>query len=183
MGSPSANAGVLSGGRLAYGCTNLATAWPHGGTGLGLVGQVSIFPQSRWAAIEQEETNSPVEVQWLGGGVVVGLTLETPDDAALAALNPGGSLSGSSATVSGPGSAVAGTPLTPLTNGVFTPNNQTDGRAFVLYRAVAVPEVNQQLMFNSGKFLEVPFVLVGVNDGTGTNVGKMCRFADLGALP
>lgn len=183
MGSPSANSGVLSGGRLAYGCTNLATAWPHGGTGLGLVGQVTLLPQSRWVAIDQEETNSPVAVQWLGGGVVVALTLETPDDDALAVLNPGGSLSSTKATVSWPGSAVAGTLLTPLTNVVFTPNNQTDGRAFVLYRAVPVPEVNQALVFNAGKFLEVPFVLVGVNDGTGTNVGKMCRFADLGALP
>jgi hypothetical protein len=183
VGSPSANAGVLSGGRLAYGCTDLSTAWPHGGTGLGLVGQVFIRPQSRWAVVEQEETNSAVEVQWLGGTVVVGLTLESPDDNALAVLNPGGALSGSNAVVSWPGSAVAGTALTPLTNVVFTPNNRTDGRAFVIYRAVPVPDVNQELVFNSGKFLEVPFVLIAVNDGTGTNMGKLGRFSDLGALP
>jgi hypothetical protein len=183
VGSPNANTGVLSGGRLAYGCTDLTAAWPHGGTGLGLVGQVTLFPQSRWAAIDQEETNSPVGVQWLGGGLVVALTLETPDDNALSVLNPGGALSGSNATVSWPGSAVAGTLLTALTNVVFTPNNRTDGRAFVIYRAVPVPEVNQQLVWNAGKFLEVPFVLVAVNDGTGTNVGKMGRFSDLGALP
>ena len=183
MGSPSANAGVLSGGRLAYGCTNLATAWPHGGTGLGLVGQVFIEPLSRWATIDQEETNSAVEVQWLGGTVIVGLTLGTPDDAALAVLNPGGSRSGSNAVVSWPGSAVPGTALTPLTNVVFTPNNRTDGRGFVIYRAAPVPAVNQQLVFNSGKFLEVPFLLIAVNDGTATNMGKLCRFSDLGALP
>ena len=179
MGAPDGDTGQLSAGRLAYGCTDLSTAWPHGGTGLGLVGQVFLIPQRRWAALPAEETGAAVEVIWLGGDVVVGFTLEGWDEDAVAVLHPNTSTSSSRTIVEWPGTDVpVGGPLTPLTNVVFTPYDTTNGKGFVIYKAVAVPDLNAELRFSAAAFLEQPAVLIATPDGT-DRLGKMGKFGDL----
>jgi hypothetical protein len=182
MGSPDGDSGQLSAGRLAYGCTDLSTSWPHGGTGFGLVGQVFVFPQRQWKALDAEETSAPVEVLWLGGPVVVSFTLEGWDEDAAPKIFPNTGTTNSRTVVEWPGSDVAaGAPITALSNVVFTPWDTTNGKGFVLYSAVPVVDVNAELAFSAGRFLEVPAVLVGLPNGSG-NVGKLGRFADLGSL-
>lgn len=173
------DASVFSSGKLAYGCSNLATAWPHGGTGLGLVGQVFLYPQKKWAGLIQEETNSESEVLWLGGSLVVGLTLEGWDEDAMAVLHPNTATSSSRTIVEWPGTDVPpGGPITPLSNVVFTPRDTTNGKGWVIYKAAAVPNLNSEFAFNAGKFLEIPAVLVAIPDGS-ERLGKFGKFSDL----
>lgn len=180
MAAPDGDTSVLSAGRLAYGCSDLSAAWPHGGTGLGLIGQVFLFPQRRWAALTFEETNSTGEVLWLGGDLTVSLTAEGWDEAAQAVLNPNTASSSGRTIVEWPGSDyTAGAPITALSNVVFTPWDTTNGKGFVIYRAVAVPDLNQALAFAAGRFLEVPAVLIAVPGDSSDRLGKLGKFSDL----
>lgn len=181
MAAPDANSAFLASGQLAYGCTNLATAWPSGGTLLGLVGAVYVFPQSESKALLAEETNSAVEVLWLGGDVTVSLTANNWDNDALAFLFPNSSAVSNSTVVEWPGSdVVAGAPLTTYTNVVFRPNN-TAHPGFILNKVAPVPEVNARLAMSAYRWLEVPAVLVALPDASG-NVGKMGKYSVL-SLP
>ena len=173
------DAGILSAGRLAYGCSNLATAWPHGGTGLGLIGDVFLFPQRQWKALDMEETNSAHEVLWLGGNLVVAATMMGWDEDAAAFATPNTATTSSRTVIEWPGSDVtAGAPTTTYTNVVFTPHDTTNGKGFVIYKAAPVPDLNQELAFSAGRFLTVPFVLIALQDGS-DRLGKMGRFSDL----
>lgn len=183
MGSPDTNTAYLVSGRLAYGCTSLAggpSAWPHGGTGLGLVGQVFVFPQSLSAALPQEETNSAGEVLLLGGDVVVSFTAHNWDAAALAFIYPNTAASNGHTVVEWPGTDVtAGAPTTTYTNVVFTPRNP-EHPGFVLYKAAPLPEVNEPLAFSAYKWLEVPAVILALPDGSSPDrLGKMGKFSEL----
>lgn len=176
------DAGQLNAGRLAYGCTNLATAWPHGGTGLGLVGAVFLFPQSQWKALDAEETNSAAEVLWLGGNVTVSFTMVGWDEDASALINPNSSTSNSKTVVEWPGSdVVAGAPVATVTNVVFTPNDTTNGKGWVIYKAAVVPDLNAELACSAGRFLEVPAVIVALPDAS-DRLGKFGKFSELGSL-
>jgi hypothetical protein len=184
VGSPDGDYGQLSSGRLAYGCTNLATAWPHGGTGLGLVGQVFVFPQRRWLPLQAEETNSAAEVLWLGGDVVVSFTLEGWDEAAVAVINPNYETSGGTTVVSWETHAATtyppGSPLAALSNVVFTPWDTTNGKGFIIYSAVAVPDVNAELALGANRFLEIPAVMVALPNSS-NELGRMGKFSTLSA--
>lgn len=180
MGAPDSNTGLLSAGRLAHGCSDLSAVWPHGGTGLGLIGQVFLFPQRAWAGITFEETNSTGEVLWLGGDLTVSLTAEGWDEAAQAVLNPNTASSSGRTIVEWPGSDyVAGSPIAPLSNVVFTPWDLTNGKGFVIYKAVAVPDLNQALALSAYRFLEIPFVLIAAPGDASDRLGKFGKFSDL----
>jgi hypothetical protein len=180
VGAPDADTGQLNAGRLSYGSSNLTGDWPYtGGTGLGTIGQVFLFPQRMWKALDAEETNSAVEVLWLGGNVTVALTMVGWDEAGVAALNPNTGTSNSKTIIEWPGSDyTAGAPITPLTNVVFTPHDTTNGKGWVLYKAVAVPDVNQELACTAGRFLEIPAVLIAIPDAT-DRLGKFGKFSEL----
>ena len=178
MGSPDTNTAYLVAGRLAYGCTSLATAWPHGGTGLGLVGSIFVFPPSASKALLAEETNSASEVLWLGGDLTVSLTANGWENDALAFLNPNSSMVSTHVVVEWPGSdVVVGAPTTTYTNVVFTPTN-TEHPGLILYKVAPVPEVNQRLALSAVRWLEVPAVLVALPDAS-DRLGKMGRFSVL----
>lgn len=193
---PNPNRGLLSGGRLAYGCTNLALDWPHGGTRIGLVGDVGVFMPSEWEALEQEETNSASKVVWLGGDVVVWLTLAEWDNAGIEFLVPNTAQVGGHTILEWPGSdVVAGVGTTTYTNVVFTPADPSQP-GFVLFKAAPVPALNAKLALSSllstgtlfksrrdsdlatQNWVELPGVLIGLPDGT-DRVGKMGKFAGL----
>lgn len=182
MAAPDGNKAYPFGGRLAHSCTSLAggvSAWPHGGTGLGLVGQVFLFPQRRVLPLIQEETNSPSEVWWLGDDLTVSLTAEGWDEDAVAFLRPNTAAGGSGRRVmSWPGSTVpAGTPTTTYTNVVFTPFDPS-AKGFVLYKAAPIPDLNQQLAFSSRRLMEQAAVLIALPDGS-DRLGMAGQFADL----
>lgn len=179
MASPDADAGQLNSGRLAYGCSNLSTAWPHGGTGLGTVGAVFLTPQRLWSAPIAEETNAAVEVLWLGGNVTVAFTLVGWDEDATAVIFPNTATSNSKTVVEWPGTDLAaGAPVSTITNVVFTPWDVTNGKGWVIYKAAPVPDVNAELAHTAGRFLEIPAVLIAIPDAT-DRLGKFGKFSEL----
>lgn len=180
MAAPDGDAGQLSAGRLSYGSSNLTGSFPYaGGTILGLVGAVFVFPQRLWKGLDAEETNAPSEVQWLGGPVVVSFTLMGWDEDATAVIFPNSATSNSKTVVEWPGSDVtAGAPVATITNVVFTPNDLTNGKGFVIYKAAVIPDLNAELAFTAGRFLEIPAVLIALPDGT-ERLGKLGKFSEL----
>lgn len=80
MASVDVNTSMLVTGRLSYGCTDLGTAWPHGGTGLGVVVSIYFAPPSGYSALQQEETNSTAAVIYTGGDAILGVGVESWDD-------------------------------------------------------------------------------------------------------
>lgn len=175
MASPDGDTGYLVAGKLSHGCSDLSTAWPHGGTGLGLVGAVFLSPPGLTARLAAEETNSAAEVLHLGGDLFVGLTARGWDNDALAALFGSTALSNGARLVSFP--ATAGVPVTTLTNVVFTPENP-DHPGFVVYKVAPVLDLNAQLYFQAARYLEVPAVLVALPDAS-DRLGKLGKFSEL----
>jgi hypothetical protein len=179
VGSPDGDNGQFSSGRLAYGCSNLATAWPHGGTGLGLVGELYVFPQARWKSLAAEETNSAVEVLWLGGDVVLSFTCMGWDNDAMAVVFPNTDQSSSQTVVKWPGSDLApGVPVSTITNLVFTPWDTTNSKGLVVYKAAVIPDLNAQLAMSAQRFLETPAVAIAIPDGS-DRLGAMGKFSEL----
>ena len=173
------NTAFLASGRLAYGCTDLATAFPHGGTALGLVGNIYVFAQAESKAMLAEETNAASEVLWLGGDVTVSGTLNGWDNDALAFFNPNSSVVSGATVVEWPGSdVVPGAPVATYANFVFSPRN-TDHPGVVLDLVAPVPEVNARLALSAYRFAEFPFVVVGLPHATTGRVGRMGKFSAL----
>jgi len=179
MAAPDQNKAYQVSGRLAYGCTDLSTDWPHGGTGLGMVGKLFVSPQRSWVALAAEETSSAAEVLWLGGDVVVGFTCHNWDNDALAKVFPNTTTSSGDTLIQWPGSTVVpGAPLTPLSNLVFTPRNEAEHPGLLIYKAVILPDVNAELFLSAYRYLEIPAVVVATPDAS-DRLGVMGRFSRL----
>lgn len=169
---------IYASGRLSYGCTNLATAYPHGGVELGMVGGLYVSPQRLWEALPQEETNSAAEVLWLGGDVVLGGTSRDWLPAALGVIFPNTVVATGDRIIEWPGSLPAGSPAPTVTNLVFTPRNQAEHMGVIIYKACILPDVNMELRLSAYNYIEVPFVVIAQENGSGA-LGKMGRFARL----
>lgn len=273
MSAVDVNKGYLVTGRLSYGCTDLSQAYPHGGTGLGLVGDIYFQPPAGAIRINAEETNSTPAVLYTGGDAVLGVSLDGWDDTVaggvLSAVFPSylqgdtryvieypgqpndtatasasalrtltfdsatrtitassgdyvsdGFLTGMTLTVTGtsandgtytvstvatsvltvaealadegPVSSTAtlagittnrtrhlpGTMLPTLAPVVFTPINQTEHPALILYQASVLLEATAQLHLSAYRYLSVPLLLVGSPDDNG-RVAAVGRLADL----
>lgn len=176
MGSVDENLAFEVSGKLAYGCSDLSTAWPHGGTGLGLVGATFLSPPSLTAYLPAEETNAAANVLHLGGDLVASFTVRAWDNDALNVMFGSTALSGSDRIVIFPASGV-GSAITTLTNLVFTPNNP-DHPGWVVYKAAPALELNSRLYLSAYRYLEIPAVVVALPDGSDL-LGKMGVFAGL----
>lgn len=92
MASVNVNKGLLVNGRLAYGCNDLSAPWPHGGTGLGLVGSIYFEPPAGQVRLTAEEDGGTRAILYTGGDAVLGASLEQWEDEAsggvLSALFP-----------------------------------------------------------------------------------------------
>lgn len=178
MATADVNTAYLATGRLAHSCTAIGTH-PHGGTEVGLVGAVFLFPQSLSKSLLAEETNAAVEVLWLGGDVTVSFTLLNADKDGLNFINPNASTVSSASVTAMPGSTVTvGAPTTTYSNVIFTPRN-SDHPGFILYNAAPVPEVNSRLAFSAYRWHEVPAVLIGLPHASTGAVGKYGKFSAL----
>lgn len=176
MAAADDNKAYQASGRLAYGCSSLAAAWPHGGTGLGLVGGIFLSTPSLIASLPAEETNSAVKVLSLGGDLAVTFTCRGWDNDALSVIFPNTATSNSHRVVSFPASTIGVAP-TSLTNLVFTPNNPNHP-GFVLYSVAPVLEVNAQLYFSAYRYLEIPALMIAMPDGS-DRLGKLGKFSEL----
>lgn len=274
MASVNVNKGLLVNGRLAYGCNDLSAPWPHGGTGLGLVGSIYFEPPAGQVRLTAEEDGGTRAILYTGGDAVLGASLEQWEDEAsggvLSVLFPSRRVVNSRVVLEWPGqenttatsvTASAGRTLTydsatktitassgnfeddgftvgmtltssgtnsnnttftitavsalvltvaeavadegPLSSLatlsatttdrthlapgsmfpaleplVFTPTNQLEHPALILYRAVVCLEASARLRLSSYRYLSVPFLVVGTPDDQG-RVAAMGRLADL----
>lgn len=188
MASISVNKGLLVNGKLAYGCNDLTAAWPHGGTGLGLVGSIYFQPPAGQVRLPAEEDGGTRAILYTGGDAVLGASLEQWEDVAsggvLSTLFPNSETVGTRTVLHWPGAdpdapdlPVGGLfpALEPL---VFTPTNVSEHPALILYKAVVCLEASTQLRLGSYRYLSVPFLVVGTPDDQG-RVAAMGRLADL----
>jgi len=181
MASPNPNTAFMVSGRLAFGCTDLSTAWPHGGTGLGTAGGISLAVPSSYRRHVAEGTAATWSVQYLGGDLVLGAVIESWEDDAKAVLFPNVSDGSSQKIVEWPGSDYApGTvvdamALSPL---VFTPISATEHPAVIVYKAMPVLDASTVLSLSSYRWLNFLTLFIGLPDATGRQ-GAMGLLSDL----
>ena len=178
MAAPNPAKAYLNSGRLAYNCTDLSTAYPHGGTALGLFGNVILRPPHGKTLLMEEETGAPSAVLWRGGTLMLAGICKGWDNDALGVIWPN-TTTGSSGdkVIQWPGSTVVpGVALTPLTNVVFSPVNP-DYPAIVLIKPVAVPDIDLQVKLSAYRYMDVPCVFIATT--AGSSYGSMGLLDDL----
>lgn len=179
-------------GRLAYGCTNLALAWPHGGTGLGNVrGIVLRYARTDFRVTAEEFGFEPVEVIQGGESWSVGAVLRDADDDAYSKLFPNTAAGTTTQhkVVTAPGSVRAG--ALGSARGVvlvFTPEGATHAKAaatpdvavpfVVLYRAIPMVEESAEVALTRSADVALPAIFVGIRDSSDRMLA-MGRRADL----
>lgn len=165
MAAPDLARVLRVGGRLAVNPSNLASAWPHGGTGLGLVQDVAIRVRSSVHEIAEEPWGiEPSEVILGGESVALVAALRTWDATALATVFP----SGATGSVTGervvtyPGASwKAGTQLyAGRVVLLFTPTDQENHPAALFYAACPVldDDVSLRLQLDQEHLVAVRFV-------------------------
>lgn len=168
-------------GRLAYGCTNLASVWPHGGTGLGLVrGVVYREYGADYPVTVEAKGGAPVE--YLRRGVIVGIggILRGWDDDALSLLFPN-----TAAGTTSQRRVVGGTETVRAGNWmsgsgvvlVFTPEGAThaqsastadvDAPFIVLHRAIPMLGETAELKLNRRDDTGMPVLFMGIENTNG----------------
>lgn len=163
MGAPSSNSSYRVTGRLAYGCDDLTADWPHGGTGLGLVGRVYYSPPSQYAVAERGEDGSVERVVYTGGRAACGVELLGWDDDALGAVLPVSTTSYAEGRLIEWAENNTPGDVTALTNLVYTPNN-SDHPGWCMYKAFPLLELNQRLNFSSFRVLSLALMFLGSPD-------------------
>lgn len=136
MGTGNINGIIYAPGRLAVDCTDLEAAWPHGGSGLGLVEGVRLLPQVEPIIVEGAEYGGePTAVGYAGQDPVLLVDLREPMDddvITLAWANVGG---GAGAKVARhPGAQRAGRSPAPRVL-VFTPDDWAEHPLIYAYSA------------------------------------------------
>lgn len=167
-------------GRLAFGCTDLTTAWPHGGTGLGAVRDLVLVRYSQPYPVPIEAFGgAPAEYLEAGEAWGVAGRLRTFDDDAMGKAFP----STSTGTVSqrklvtAPGSVHAGDWMS--SRGfvlVFTPEGCThaasatvadaDAPCIVLYRCLPVMGDPLEIALNRTDDVGIRFAWMGIRDSS-----------------
>ena len=151
MGAPLVIRAFRIPGRLAYGCTDLTTAWPHGGTGLGFTSRVEVVRDGPLEEIP-DGAHGVLTKDLVYGGERVSLNgiLRDWDADALGQVFPNVATGGTTGfpLIQGGGTVRAGYLYsTRVTVVVFTPQSLIDGNEdihemVVLY--AALPHVEQQ---------------------------------------
>lgn len=181
-------------GRLAFGCTDLTLAWPHGGTGLGVVRDIELVRYAReWPATSEAFGGMPVEYLEAGAAWGVRGVLRTLDPDALDKAfgnTSTGTVSQRPVVSSGPTDTVrAGNWLSARSFVlVFTPEGATHARSasepdvdapfVVLYRCLPVMGDPFQIVLNRGADVSIPFAWMGIPDSS-SRVMKMGSRRDL----
>lgn len=169
MGAGSPHNAYSATGRLAYGCTDLSAAWPHGGTGLGLTSSVKFAPPSGAVFLGAERDSTTRKVLYVGGDASLGARLVDWDADALQRIFPNFSTSNGEVLMA------AGNDQTTLVEGqefptvaplVFTPINSAHP-GIIFYTAYCLLEQSASLWLSSRRWLEVPLLFLGKHDANG----------------
>jgi hypothetical protein len=161
---------LRSPGRLSYGATSLATAYPHGGTALGIVRAIAAAPNERFVdVIAEEYGGETVERLFMGQSWTISAILRSFDPAALALVAPNSTTGTVSQEriVTEPGTVRAGHPrATAGVKLVFSPD-APDAPYLVLYRAIPSIEASATLQFGRSVETELAIVFTGARDASG----------------
>jgi len=160
-------------GRLCINPTDLATAWPHGGTGLGVVGSIVLEPTSTYQRITAEEFGAEVvDVLDLGETWVLGaLCRAWGDNTVLSTLFPSTATGASGdKVVNYPGSYRAGTLRSSASVKLcFTPrDNRNPG--LLLYKALPLVEEASRLRLGAFNELTIPVLFIGIRDSSARQI-------------
>lgn len=166
--------------RVSYGASDLTTAYPHGGTALGIASRIEVRSTTPVFRVAREEEGSADKVFTLGGTLAAGFFLDEWDDTSLAQLWPRTRTATGSTILQFPPTVTDLDPLTPL---VFTPlrtdtTNPTPG--CVIFQADVVPDLTTTAMHLSAvRHLRIPFVVTGrVNSsGLAGEMGPITKLA------
>lgn len=178
-------------GRLAYGCTDLTAAWPHGGTGLGACHPTVLTMLAQSHPIRGEELAGAgvVDVVTCGEEWSLATVLRDGDNDALAKclLNAAAGGTTRHALYQSPGTNRAGYSLSSrVTVVVFTPETVIGGYEdahdmVVFYAALPYVPERLELPLQLRKERGIPIVFWGA-PGTSGRVLQMGRRRDLTAV-
>lgn len=157
-------------GRLSFGASNLATAYPHGGTAMGIIGSKVLRPFSgRYIVTAEELGAEPIEEIKTGFAWVLAATLREFDNDVIANVFPDTFIGASTQRVIEHPGPPDGSPLSSeraLSNLVFTPDDQANHVGFIMYRAI--PEIDEaaELSFSLAENQEIAVLFSGIRDAT-----------------
>lgn len=138
-------------GRLAVNPTDMTTAWPHGGTGLGAVAGMKLLPQFSYYRVKEEAQRETQAVYWTGADPVFRALIRSPFDAdgvsTFWPLSSTGTVSGEKvitlpSTSQLPGMTVPSVVL------VFTPDDQYLHRGVIFRKAYPLIADTAELSFD-----------------------------------
>lgn len=171
MASAAARRVVRAPGRLVANPTNLAAAFPYGGTELGSTKGLTVrpfagvFPLTAW-----ELGGAPIEYLHRGAAWGCSGFLRGADDDAIAAIFPNHAAGAVTQhqVVSEPGSVAAGHRLSNVSlKLLFVPRDSTRAPAWILYRAIPMLEEQAELEYAVEDEFGIPAVFMGIPDTTG----------------
>ncbi len=162
----------LATARVSYGATDLTTAYPHGGTALGICSRIEVEPAFRSFEVKREEEGSPEKVFSLGGDMRVRFVLDEWDETSLAQFWPRTRTATGSTVLQFPPTVTGLTALSPL---VFTPY-RTDTTlptpGVVVFTAYVMPDPDSPIHQSAVRHLRLPFMAVGQPNSSGLS-GEM----------
>lgn len=160
MAAPNQADALFLTGKLCANATDLASAYPHGGTALGLVGGVELVLGAGVRLLVEEETNAPYGAIPLGGPVELLVRLRAWDEDGVDLLLQGGSQTSSRPLLTF--LHTVGAKATPLDNVVWSPTRS--GYPFIVLRdVVAIPEVDNRMPATAYRNIEFRLRLIATN--------------------
>jgi hypothetical protein len=174
-------------GRLAFGCTDLTAAWPHGGTGLGFMGTVFVDLDSPVYPVRAMEYGGEIVDEIAqGGNVMIRAVLRDDDPHAIeqAALNSAEGTVTQMRGIEHPGSNAAGYFYsTRGTVVVFTPESVIDGNddqhdMVVFFNALPRLQEAASIAMHARAERQYPIAFRGIRDSSG-RIYQIKRRADL----
>ncbi len=160
------------------------TAYPHGGTEIGLAKDVTMTPLGNSKGIWNEAFGEFTDILQATNHWEFECLLRGWDDDALTQLFPGNRAAGA-VTQHGvftfPGTRSPGESSVDGTDVflAFVPDNLIHSDGLVLYRGIPQWTPDTELAFQRGRDFEIPLTVIGLRNTSG-NIGRIGRMPDLG---
>ena len=184
MAAPDIRAALQVPGKLCYGPSDLTTAYPHGGTALGEVGQVAVSPNYTVRLITYETYGTEVtEVIHTGESWVIAFALRTWDNDAISTIFPNSAAGATTKyrVIHGAGTNAAGYTLSSKSVVLcFSPENIDLSPMVMMYKATPLVDETARLALRRGTNLDFPLMFRCLRDSSDKSV-RMGLRADLSA--
>lgn len=180
MATPNAAQIYRASCRVAINPTDLATAWPHGGTGLGVCSQIRLMTGLDEERVRAEEFgNQAVDTVLRQGDLMVATLVRQWSDDALATVFPNTTAGSAARVINWPGASRSGTLMTGrAVKLLFTADRQTEHPSLIVYKAIPLVSIQAELRLTVLRELDVPIIFLGVRDGS-SRIASMGVLSDL----